>query len=622
MKKFFSIFAILFGFLIFIHQNVYAAVTTQVINGVSWQVVQNGNDLNSVISSATSGSTLNILAANNITATNGCSLPTNLTLTFDLGGNALYFDNGLKTYYTLSNGDHVTLQNENQVATGTTNSFTGTNAAGTAQSTIYYASAGIFGTSGSTPTGASLTYKNVVQDLRTITSWANAGMAFSTMGMQVQFSGQNLLYYNYDSAYYLDFMQGNGFNVLDGKTQILGGDKSFNSSLVNATQSGSTNATGGIDVAVGAELDINWSSTNQKGYFYISNGKPGTTAVTDFHIRNNGTLNMTLSGATSNTTSIFGANTISGPITYAFGPNSNTLITASGLFNMSATSGSFSTSVGSDANFTYNAGASTIFTGTLGSSDKFTINSANNVRFNTTLSTSTSIFGTDSTIMPINLQLDPSDVFGTGFSINGYNSSGTSVLSATTTTGAYNVLGTFHSSLSDLSKLTGNKVPTSTEITTYQSAAQLEFVKMNAELAFNQIPTDSSMIFNSVIQGSLANGIIPRVAGTASNMSFRITDTYGSPSFSVQATVTNSTLPSTMSFVWGSVSTPTTNLTLGTSASTIFNSNSSGVSSDGAGNFALTFANNSGLLIQSNSSRVSPGTYTAQINWTLVSGIQ
>ncbi|WP_054638957.1 hypothetical protein [Lactococcus fujiensis] len=102
--------------------------------------------------------------------------------------------------------------------------------------------------------------------------------------------------------------------------------------------------------------------------------------------------------------------------------------------------------------------------------------------------------------MPINLQLDPSDVFGTGFSINGYNSSGTSVLSATTTTGAYNVLGTFHSSLSDLSKLTGNKVPTSTEITTYQSAAQLEFVKMNAELAFNQIPTDSSMIFNSVIQ--------------------------------------------------------------------------------------------------------------------------
>ncbi len=155
-----------------------------------------------------------------------------------------------------------------------------------------------------------------------------------------------------------------------------------------------------------------------------------------------------------------------------YGANSSTTITAPGFFDYNATGGAFKTTIGQGTSFDYSTGnTSNAFLGTLAATDSFTLNSAKHVRLNTNKTSGSSILGTDASAMPFVLNASSPSAYA----INGYNSAGVSSLLASPTSGAFGVTGTFHSNLADLSKLTGQKIPTASEITTYQNSAQLEF---------------------------------------------------------------------------------------------------------------------------------------------------
>ncbi|WP_367600129.1 LPXTG cell wall anchor domain-containing protein [Lactococcus garvieae] len=159
-------------------------------------------------------------------------------------------------------------------------------------------------------------------------------------------------------------------------------------------------------------------------------------------------------------------------ITMNYGANSSTTITAPGFFDYNATGGAFKTTIGQGTSFDYSTGnTSNAFLGTLAATDSFTLNSAKHVRLNTNKTSGSSILGTDASAMPFVLNASSPSAYA----INGYNSAGVSSLLASPTSGAFGVTGTFHSNLADLSKLTGQKIPTASEITTYQNSAQLEF---------------------------------------------------------------------------------------------------------------------------------------------------
>ena len=156
----------------------------------------------------------------------------------------------------------------------------------------------------------------------------------------------------------------------------------------------------------------------------------------------------------------------------SYGANSSTTITAPGFFDYNTTGGAFKTTIGQGASFDYSTGnTSNAFLGTLATTDSFTLNSAKHVRLNTNKTSGSSILGTDASAMPFVLNASSPSAYA----INGYNSAGVSSLLASPTSGAFGVTGTFHSNLADLSKLTGQKIPTASEITTYQNSAQLEF---------------------------------------------------------------------------------------------------------------------------------------------------
>lgn len=424
-----------------------ASITQQTDGaGITWNLITAGNDINTLATTALPGATLYIKAANDLTLGVTAVLPLNLTLVFDMGGHALY--NTGAAVITPSVGNTITFQNERIVSTGTTNSTTVPSPLGIGTVTgVYNYYYGLF--SATNISGVSITYKNVIQDLGTITTWGAGGQPFYNIGSSVNFSGTN--YFNYNSGQ--EFMEGTGINVLDGTTTIK------HSSGGNAPLWAQSAAS--INVAAGATLDFTGSSTG-RGFIYLDN-------TPTFTINNNGTLKLNMSGASSNN---FYSNTGMSSITMNYGANSSTTITAPGFFDYNATGGAFKTTIGQGASFDYSTGnTSNAFLGTLAATDSFTLNSAKHVRLNTNKTSGSSILGTDASAMPFVLNASSPSAYA----INGYNSAGVSSLLASPTSGAFGVTGTFHSNLADLSKLTGQKIPTASEITTYQNSAQLEF---------------------------------------------------------------------------------------------------------------------------------------------------
>ncbi|EKF52117.1 beta strand repeat-containing protein [Lactococcus garvieae] len=424
-----------------------AAITQQTDGeGVTWNVITAGNDINTLITTALPGSTLNIKAANDLTLGLTAVIPINVTLVFDMGGHALY--NSGTAVITPSVGNNITFQNENVVSTGTTNSRKVPSPLGIGTITgVYNYYYGLF--SSSNISNVTLTYKNVVQDLRTITNWGTGGQPFYNIGSSVNFSGTN--YFNYNSGQ--EFMEGTGINVLDGTTTIVHGSGGNASLWAQSAAS--------ISIASGATLDFTGSSTG-RGFIYLDNNPT-------FTINNNGTLRLSMASPTSNN---FYSNTAMSAITMDYGTNSSSTITAPGFFDYNATSGAFKTTIGQGATFDYSTGNTTnTFTGSPAATDSFTLNSSKHVRFNTSKTSGGSILGTDASAMPFLLNASAP----AAYAINGYNSSAVSTITASSTVGAYGVTGTFHSNLADLNKLVGQKIPTASEITTYQNAAQLEF---------------------------------------------------------------------------------------------------------------------------------------------------
>ncbi|GAB2025885.1 hypothetical protein OfM1_19570 [Lactovum odontotermitis] len=429
------------------------ATTTQQTDekGINWNMVAAGNALTSLISSAAAGSTLYIKASTDLTIGTRVTIPANVTLVLDMDGHALYTTNN--ALIRINTGNKITFQNENMVATGTSNRTTVPNPSGSGTTqgdyNYYY---GLFSSAdwGNT-TGASLTYKNVTQNLSSITSNGDSGEPFYNQGIPVYFSGTNYFFHNSGQ----EFMEGEGIIVLDGTTTIV---QHTNQAVIW----GRYNSV--IKVAAGATLRISGDTTtnSSRGFFYMDN-KPS------LNITNNGTLIIDMQMAKAATD--FYSGTSLSSITMNFGENSTTNITGYGLFSLSQV-GSFSATIGSGATFDYNtANGSKVFAGTK-TTDSFTINSAKHVRFSTDKTATTgSILGTEPEAMAFRLNA----AAPASYAINGYNRTGALTITASATTGAYGVTGTFHSSLKDLSSLKGIRPATASDIKAYQDSAQLEF---------------------------------------------------------------------------------------------------------------------------------------------------
>jgi hypothetical protein len=446
----------------FSSRSVSAAITQQADeNGVVWNIVSSGNDLQSLLSSAPSGSSLNIKASTDLTiAKRDPILPTNLTLVLDMDGHALYSKSN--AFIRINSGDNITFQNEHMVSTTTGLSTTVPDPSGigytTGEYNYYY---GLFTSEGGNTTGASLTYKNVTQDLSSVTNHADdSGQPFYNYGIPVYFSGKN--YFYYDSVH--EFMQGNGIIVLDGTTDIV--HNSGNAFIWS-------NKAPIISVAAGSALNITSDlSRGPRGLFYCDGNQP-------FNITNNGSLTIDTKVRVPSPPDFY-SGTGQSSITLNFGANSKTNINAYGLFNLDATA-SFKTTIDSNAVFDYSTPAGDkIFLGTQSPADSFIINSAKHVRFNTTRTTNTgSILAANANIMQVALNAAPP----AGYAINGYSSTGAPTITANAITGAYGVSGSLRTNLENLSSLNGVKTPTAGEIATYQNSAQLEFNLVEAAQA-------------------------------------------------------------------------------------------------------------------------------------------
>ncbi|GAB2028101.1 hypothetical protein [Lactovum odontotermitis] len=431
--------------------SVEAAVTQQADeNGITWNVVTAGNDLTSLISNAAAGSSLYIKAGTDLTIGTRVTIPANVTLVLDMGGHAIFSKND--ALIRINSGNNITFQNENLVSNSSSFSTTVPDPSGNGTTSgeynYYY---GLFSSLDGNTTGASLTYKNVTQDLSSILNHSDSGQPFFNIGIPVYFSGTN--YFYHDSGQ--EFMEGEGIVVLDGTTTIV---QHTNQAVIW----GRRNSV--INVAAGATLHISGdTSTSSRGFFYMD-GNPGLNII------NNGTL--TIDMQMSQDAVDFYSGTKLSSITMNFGENSTTDITGYGLFDLSA-AGVFSTTIGSGATFDYNtANGSKVFIGTYKTTDSFTINSAKHVRFSTDKTATTgSILGTEPDAMSFMLNA----AAPASYAINGYDRTGVPTITASSTTGAYGVTGTFHSSLNDLSSLKGIRPATASDITAYQNSAQLEF---------------------------------------------------------------------------------------------------------------------------------------------------
>lgn len=576
-----------------------------------WIIVTSGNQMSNLVRDATVGQTLKLKADRDLTLGLLRTIPENVDLTIDMDGHALYTQ--AHNRFQMSSGNKVTFQNEIIVSTSITNDLitvpspTG-NGTALGRYNSYY---GLFSTiSGQSfkvlPT---LTYKNVTQDLRTVVTWGTGGQPFYNYGIQVQLSGNN--YFNYPVTGQ-EFQEGAGFKVLDGRTQIFGSSATAYS-FVQQTWGGSLGVgPTGIDIAEGAELDINWNSAGTvNGVWALAGG--GGAKATEFHIKNYGILNWI---STAHAPIMFFGNSRTNiPYTYVFGPNSQTNIYVPGLFYYDPGTGPFTTTIEKNADFVYNSGLNDpIFVGPSGNPTQVNINSAKRVRFNTSriLTVGNSIF---SNIVTFNLNVD--DVTD-GYNINAYNASGGNSLIASPTTGAYGVNGSLKGDLSNMGSLPGIHVPTSSEVSTYQWAAQIEFNKQVKKiLSFKNIPDDNAMMFKYELGMGLIGAILPRNNGEL-NMSFAIINTLGN-SFAVQANTSNSTFPNGMNFAWRDG--PST-IDLNDTNNVIFTSSSNNMVDEGDGNYHITYDANEGLLFRSNDAKYRKGDYIAQINWTLINGVQ
>lgn len=479
--------------------NAEASITQQTDgSGNTWNVITAGNDINTLLTTTLPGTTLRIKAANDLTLGVSVNMPQNITLIFDMGGHALY-NLGSAVIYP-SAGDNITFQNETIVATGTSNNLTVPSPTGVGTTSgVYNYYYGLF--TSVNVSNLTLTYKNVVQDLGTITNWGFGGQPFYNIGTSVNFSGTN--YFNYNSGQ--EFMEGTGINVLDGSTTIK------HSSGGNAPLWPQSAAS--INISSGSSLDFTGSSTG-RGFVYLDNNPT-------FSINNNGTLNLKMSEGAGNN---FYSNTPMSSITMNFGTNSITNITAPGFFDYNATGGAFKTTIGQGASFDYNTSNTTnAFIGNPASTDSLTLNSSNHVRFNTTKTAGGSIFGTDTSAMPIILNASSPS----GYAINSYNSSGDPTITASGASGSYGVTGTFHSSLSDLSGLKGIKTATSAEILTYQNSAELEFNLVSPAQANFTYTWGTDVPGQNGVSGTLLGQLPTRVTEQGS-----VGDTIGIPTLS------------------------------------------------------------------------------------------
>lgn len=612
MKRILLLLTFVFGLLILQFHNIEAQTLNHKTLADDWIIVTSGDQMNDLIKNANAEQPLNIKADTDLTLGALTTIPENVVLTIDMNGHALYTlgDNR----YFLSSGNKVTFQNEIIVSTGTRNDgVTVPKPSGDGTTSGRYNSYyGLFSTTGSsykvTPT---LTFKNVIQDFITITNWGSAGQPFYNYGIPVHFSGNN--YFNYDNTGQ-EFMEGAGLYVLDGKTRVRGGNTN-GYSFVQQTHGGNLGkAPAGIDVAAGAELEINWQGTGTVNGIWALNGGGGAKA-TEFHINNFGKLSWKSNKHAP--VYFFGYSKTDVPFTYTFGPNSKTSITVPGLFNYNATSEAFNISIEKDANFFYDSGKNfPIFIGKNDNFDnKLNINSASEVRFSTTRSNivgAPSIIGTGATI-----DLNSEDSTE-GYGLHAYNNIGNEVLVPSLTKGAYGITGTLQGSLNNIGDLPGLHVPNPDEVAIYQASAELAFIKHNKQiLSFKSIPDDSAMMFEYELDSKLVKSILPRNNGD-SNMSFDIINTL-SDSFAVQANTSNSSFPDGMNFAWkDGLST----IDLDDVNNTVFTSSSDNMTNDGHGNYQIKYQADEGLLFKSRNAEYQLGSYVSQINWTLINGIQ
>lgn len=576
-----------------------------------WIIVTSGNQLSDLVNKAAVGQTLKLKADRDLTLGVVRTIPENVTLTLDMDNHALY--TLVHSRFQLSSGNNVTFQNENIVSTSLTNDLiTVPNPTGNGTSLGRYNSYyGLFSTTSGQSFNVNpiLTYKNVTQDFKTVTLWGTGGQPFYNYGIQVQLSGNN--YFNYSNTSQ-EFMEGAGFKVLDGKTQIVG--NSINGySFVQQTWGGSLGvAPAGIDVAAGAQLDIDWNSSGiVNGVWALAGG--GGAKATEFHINNYGILNWSSTAHAARL--FFGNSSTNIPYTYVFGANSQTHIDVPGLFYYNAASGPFSTTIEKNADFVYDSGGnSPVFVGSSSNPTQVHINSAKRVRFNTTrlLPLGGSILGD-----VVTLNLNNNEVTD-GYNVFAYNSGGNEVLAPSPTRGAYGVSGSLKGDLSNMGTLTGIHVPASSEISTYQQASQLEFNKQVKKiLSFKTIPDDNAMMFKYELGMGLIGAILPRNNGQL-NMSFGIINTLGN-TFAVQANTSNSTFPNGMNFAWKDGA---STIDLNDINNVIFTSSSNNMVDEGDGNYHITYQSNEGLLFRSKDAKYQKGDYIAQINWTLINGIQ
>lgn len=608
MKRVLLVLTLTLGVLVFQFNDVSARKT---LADDDWIIVTSGNQMSDIIKQAAVGQTLNIKASGDLTLGTLVTIPQDVILTIDMDNHALY-TTGDNRYY-MSSGNKVLFQNEIIVSTtpkNDNNVVPNPNGNGTINSGRYNSYYGLFSTTGdSYQVMPTLTYKDVTQEFATVTNWGSAGQPFYNYGIPIQLSGNN--YFNYPKTGQ-EFVEGAGISVLDGTTQIEGGNTN-GYSFVQQTWGGGLGTTeAGIDVAEGADLEINWQSSGTvNGIWALSGG--GGSKASGFHIKNYGTLNWKLNQNTPQYFFGFSKNTI--PFTYIFGPNSKTNITAPGIFNHDATTGDFNVSIESNADFLYDTGNNApIFMGNnTNYVTNLNINSASNVRFNTSRpANTTSILGNNVLINLIN------DETTEGYDIYAYSDTGSELLVPSASRGAYIVNGSFHGHLNDMNNLIGAHVPEAADIVAYQNASQLSFIKRNKKiLSFKTVPSDSAMMFKYELDSKLINSILPRNVGDT-RMSFDIINTL-TDSFSVQANTSNSKFPDGMNFAWKDGSSV---IDLDDINDIIFNSSSPNMTWDGHGNYKISYLADEGLLFKSKNAKYQLGDYLTQINWTLVNGIQ
>ena len=613
MRKFFLILLSWALTSLFFIQSSQASITQETDgNGVTWYIITAGNDFNTLLTGSAT-SPMNIRASRDLTLpTSPVTIPNGLTLTIDMNNFALYSCYGYDSIFHVGTNQTIRLANMQMTATGNNNELVNNpnvpkpdgTMNGSVRYNYYY---GLFYSADQNySAGSKLTYQNVQMNLGSITTWGGSGgQPFYTRGLPVNFSGNN--YFNFPAGRQ-ELMEGQGFSVLDGTTQITG---SGNSSYVPITN-GTTGSVGGISVNAGAQLTVNLP--NQTGTFFNSNGH-------NFSLINQGNLQINLANITN-----FMSGTTDTPIAYTFGPSSSTNISTNNLFNY-ATTNPVNTLFDNHAQFTYTSLTNAFWYNNPDSNDSFTIKNADRVRFNTqnagTPAGQSAVFRNSSTGGNTSMPITISTTSPLGYDITGYALNGNPLIGRTTnsTNAAFGVVGSFYPSLGNLvSGLTtgpDGQYPTSTGVQVYQSAPALEFTRNVGMLTFASTPLDTALTFNyQTNMISPGGSLLPR-NGTNNTMDFVITDSRAEmPNFSVQASIVSDNLPTGMALHWLDSG---NNNTLSATPFNIFTQDSP-LELLAPFTYRKSYQADQGVQLQLDSPAVQKGTYNATIQWNLVDG--